>query len=762
EPPRPVETVDGQWPTGPTPTHDVVVQLLITVDERGEVSDPSIDVSLGEAIDAAAIAAALRWRFEPARRAGVPVIARVRIAVRFPAPVAPPPPVPPDHQHHGHEHAHEHEPEFGAVAHETRPPRSASEVERDRGTLLAAPQRTGSDLLRTVPGIFLTQHGGEGKAAQIFYRGFDADHGQDLEIWVGGAPVNDVSNLHGQGYADLHFVIPEVVRTLRVTPGTYDPRQGDFAVAGSARFELGYDQPGATVKAGYGQFRTQRYFLAYRPRDADERTFGAVELYTTDGFGPSRAAKRASAMAQATFSLAQQTALRVLVTGYATQFDSAGVLRLRDVETRAVSRYATYDPSQGGASSRAQLVIELTRESEAGRLSIAPYLVLRSMRLRQNFTGYLTDPSGDSQQQLNDDVVLGGTASYALRTPVFSPNDRLELGVIARSDWIDQSQKRLSVIDRSVTGDLVDARVRALDVGGYVDLALHPLSRLTLRGGVRLDGLSYQAQDQGGEAGGQARGSQGMHVGPKATVEVNVISGLSLLASYGEGFRSPQARSLAESETTPFTQVRSFEGGARYANDTLAASIAGFRSQLSDDVVFDQSTTRNERVPATARSGLTLEATYRPRHWVNLTVNTTYTNATFRASDARYQKGDLVPYAPQLVSRADLSATPTWLAWQGRALSSVLGVGISHLARRPLPYGQLGHDVFLVDAQAGVRFGEVAISLRALNLLDARWYDGEYAFASSWSSGEAASLVPMRHVTIGAPRTVFGTLELYL
>jgi hypothetical protein len=41
-------------------------------------------------------------------------------------------------------------------------------------------------------------------------RGFD-DHGTDIAISVDGMPVNMVSHAHGQGYADLHFVIPETV-----------------------------------------------------------------------------------------------------------------------------------------------------------------------------------------------------------------------------------------------------------------------------------------------------------------------------------------------------------------------------------------------------------------------------------------------------------------------------------------------------------------------------------------------------------------------
>ena len=124
------------------------------------------------------------------------------------------------------------------------PPRSASESVVGERVLRAAPHRDGSELMQTVPGVFVSQHSGEGKAHQIFYRGFDAVHGQDMEVWAAGAPVNEVSNLHGQGYADLHFLIPELVQQIESQPGVYDPRQGDFAVAGSLRLRVGQAEPG--------------------------------------------------------------------------------------------------------------------------------------------------------------------------------------------------------------------------------------------------------------------------------------------------------------------------------------------------------------------------------------------------------------------------------------------------------------------------------------------------------------------------------------
>jgi hypothetical protein len=93
------------------------------------------------------------------------------------------------------------------------------------------------------PGVYVSRPEGDAVAHEIYLRGFNAAHGQDIEFTVGGVPINQLSHLHGQGYADLNFILPEVVRSIRVTEGVYDPHQGDFAVAGSIDFDLGVEQP---------------------------------------------------------------------------------------------------------------------------------------------------------------------------------------------------------------------------------------------------------------------------------------------------------------------------------------------------------------------------------------------------------------------------------------------------------------------------------------------------------------------------------------
>lgn len=755
------------WPDGKIPDHDVLVPVLLGVSPEGDVTSATVETSLDPAFDIAALEAARRWRFRPALEDDRPVAAQVRAVVRFSA-----------HGDHGDPHA---EPPTETVhvggARASTPPRSASDLTQEKPVLSAAPHRTASDLLLTVPGMAIAQHSGEGAAHQIFFRGFDAVHGQDLEVWAGGAPVNDVSNIHGQGYADLNFLPPEVVKRIRAAPGAYDPRQGDFAVAGSVWLDLGYDEPGITAKAAAGQFGARRYFLAYHPKDSNDATFAAFELYSTDGFGPSRASRRTSLVAQTEYHIGDAT-LRAMASTYAATFESAGVLRLADIEARRIDRFGSYDQNQGGDSGRSQLTLELARGGKVDRWSIAPYVVLRSMRLRQDYTGYLVEPysgtaaqvaaarsaseRGNSEQMVNDATTFGLSASYHRHLPLFAKNDSVEAGFSARADRIEQSQRKLAIDTGAVTLDEVGAKINATDVAGYLDLALHPISRITVRGGLRLDGLAYSTEDDGGTGNGERRSAQGAHLGKKATVDAVVVRGLHGLLSFGDGFRSPQARSLQDGQTAPFTTVQSYEAGLRYQTDEMRTTLSLFRTELSDDLVFNQATARNERTPATRRTGAMFEMAAQPAPWFNAAASITYTRAEFTETSGGFVAGDLVPYAPQLVARTDAAWTPTFGRVLERPLTGHLGVGGTGIARRALPYGEFGHDYFLVDARASVRLSEVELGVGAYNLLDLAWYDGEYTFASNFQRGQSPSLVPARHVTVGPPRTVMATLSLYL
>ncbi len=119
--------------------------------------------------------------------------------------------------------------------------------------------------MRSVPGLITAQHAGGGKAEQIFLRGFDIDHGTDIRLSVDGMPVNLVSHAHGQGYADLHFVIPELVENVNFNKGPYYADQGDFCTAGYADFKTRNSIDKNSLKLEGGRFNSYRGCWNVRP-----------------------------------------------------------------------------------------------------------------------------------------------------------------------------------------------------------------------------------------------------------------------------------------------------------------------------------------------------------------------------------------------------------------------------------------------------------------------------------------------------------------
>ncbi|RYD90949.1 MAG: TonB-dependent receptor, partial [Sphingobacteriales bacterium] len=151
------------------------------------------------------------------------------------------------------------------------------------------PVNTGQELLRIVPGLFIAQHAGGGKAEQLFLRGYDVDHGTDVAVSVDGLPVNLRTHAHGQGYADAHFLIPETVERIDFDKGPYNAGKGDFATAGWVDFQTKDFLSRNTVKAEGGSFGYRRGTALLRLFDrnsatAHQQVYVASEYFAADGY----------------------------------------------------------------------------------------------------------------------------------------------------------------------------------------------------------------------------------------------------------------------------------------------------------------------------------------------------------------------------------------------------------------------------------------------------------------------------------------------
>jgi hypothetical protein len=60
-----------------------------------------------------------------------------------------------------------------------------------------------------------------------------------------------------------------------------------------------------------------------------------------------------------------------------------------------------------------------------------------------------------------------------------------------------------------------------------------------------------------------------------------------------------------------------------------------------------------------------------------------------------------------------------------------------------------------------VRWRWVEVGLEAWNVANSRYAATEFSFVSDWGKTEVPSLLPARHLSAGAPRTLLATLGLH-
>jgi len=830
-PPKPVETPPAVMPEGPPQSGEVV--LLVTVGTDGTVRTVSIAQSAGQALDTAAMAAVARWKFEPALRDGQPFEARVRIPFHFAAePLAapaagaaglsnatsPPRAVSPTLPLLAPSPTVLASQAAPALAALTEPATTAGEAEQieevnvrgrqrkveygasdfviDIGQFAVIPVQNAEGLLLLAPGIFLANEGGAGHAEEVFLRGFDATAGNAIEFTVNGVPINEVDNPDAHGYADTHFIIPEVVKSLQVTEGPFDPHQADFAVAGSSRYELGVVERGRGLRLQYsiGDYGTQRYLGLWAPQGEREGTFGAVQFSTSDGFGVNRASQSTSGAAQYEGELGQRGLYRVLAMVYSTHYSSAGVVRLDDVDAGRIGFYGTYDPSQGGDASRYTLSFDLSSPLGDGVLTQQVFLTYRSLRIVENFTGFLLDNQepgqsphpqrGDAVEKDYSAVTVGGRGAYRERFRLFGREQSVELGFYARYDQTEPMIQRLRAGTQIPYLIDEDLQTEVMNLAGYIDVELKPLSFLTLRGGLRQESFSYNVVDFCNTAGNWEIGqplnvncppfdrggprsptrrvtASGQILEPKGTVLMALPHGLSLTASAGIGAQSLDPTSIEQNENAPFVKLTAYEAGV-LAKGTVAgfdwnARTIGFQTKVPQDFIFNPDLGRIAPASSTTRTGIVVAGRATSRFLDEI--------ASFTAVHPVFDSdGTLVPYVPLVLARSDTAlfgVVPFLRLWD-KPFHGDLGLGVGYIGKRPLPQGQFSQPTLEIDGSGSLRFGPVKLGVSVMNLANRQFASSEFFYTSNFNSRPYPTLAPAYQFTAAPPRTFLFTIAVLL
>ena len=818
-PPVVLTHVDAQYPPAlAAEGKHLDVLLAVTVDAEGHVSRVEVTTSGGAEADLAAVTATRQWTFKPGLRNATPVAMRIPVPFHFSPPAksleAPTNAEAPlqggttgagasaaslvaveaDRDPHAKpESAPQQVSVFGAV---DAPTMGAADVKIDIKELARVPHANATELLRLAPGILLTKEGGEGHAEHVFLRGFDAREGQDIEFTLGNIPFNEAGNLHGNGYADAHFIIPELVQSLRVIEGPFDPRQGNFAVAGSANYELGLARRGFGAKVTAGSFGTQRVLLLWGPPEERERTFAGAEIGSTTGFGQNRDARHATAMGQYEGRMGERGLWRITATGYSTQYHSAGVVRQDDYLTGRAGFYDTVDARQGGSVQRASVSGEVLTRTGDTTFVQRMWVSAKQMRLLENFTGYLLDtqqPAQSPHEQRGDlidlstgGVTLGSKGAGRWHTSALGYRQDIELGYFARGDVAFGTQDRTEAATGAPYKRQSDVSSVLGDLGLYGDVGLRASKWLLFRGGIRADLFTFDVhnncavgsvahpsksrppgdqscldqQDFGRyRLADQRTTTSSPSVMPRATVTFGPFSHASLSASYGRGVRSVDPTYVTQDIATPFATVDAYEAGVIYTN-TLENKVAVnarssfFATHVDRDLLFSETAGRNVLGDGTTRTGWVgaLRAT---GAFFDQSANVTLVKST--QDDTHL----LVAYVPDLVARSDTAlyhALPFSVG--GHKVLGAIGVGVTYVGRRPLPYGERSDPIFTVDTSATLEWRSVELGITATNLTNQKYRLGEFNYASDLRGQQSPTLVAVRHFTAGAPLGIFATVAI--
>jgi TonB dependent receptor/TonB-dependent Receptor Plug Domain len=652
---------------------------------------------------------------------------------------------------------------------EGRPPaESASSVHFDADDLRHRPRAQPSDVLRQAPGLVVSQHAGGGKADQYFLRGFDADHGTDVALFVDGVPVNLTSHGHGQGYADAHWIIPETIASLDVHKGPYAARYGDFYTAGAIEMKTIESIPGAGVWLTGGteiggpvafERPTSRMLGMASPQLGAGKTLLAAELSSTDGpFLDQQNFRRYASLGRWTAPLGGGD-LGVALTAYGARWNQSGQIPAAEVAAGRLDRFGSLDPSEGGTSSRASLALRYdVGKPASGRWSLHAYLVDYRLRLYSNFTLFARDPvAGDQIEQTDDRLLYGTSATYRRLHSIAGRPALVSAGVQARADdvtadlWHTSARQRLAdCFEVANPCNRTDGAIRGL--GAFIEEDISAMPWLQLIAGLRFDHFVWDLEDLDDETaltpmttGGSA---QRAIISPKLSAIVRPAASVDLFANAGFGFHSNDARAAVASGG-PGALARAFgtEVGARARPlDSIETSAALWFLRLSSEQVWSGDAGGTEPSEATRRYGADLSASWKPMAWLTVDANVSLARSRFVAN--RGNAGALA-LAPRLTGGAGVTFT------QGASFAALRARGIGD---RPANDEDTltAEGYLLLDLVAGYRLDPFELGVSITNLLDASWREAQFAEESRVAP--EADLREDVHFTPGAPLSALVTV----
>ncbi|RBN51303.1 TonB-dependent receptor [Flavobacterium psychrolimnae] len=611
--------------------------------------------------------------------------------------------------------------------------------------LQTTPVNSSQEILRKVPGLFIGQHAGGGKAEQIFLRGFDIDHGTDIAISVDGMPVNMVSHAHGQGYADLHFVIPETVEKIDFGKGTYYANKGDFATAGYVTFQTKDKIEKSSIGVEVGQFNTLRTVGLFNllGNQKTQSAYIATEYILTDGpFDSPQNFNRINLLGKYSAILKDNSKFSILASRFSSKWDASGQIPQRLVDNGTISRFGAVDDTEGGNTSRTNFNASLSKPIDENTfLKANAFYSNYQFELYSNFTFFLDDPiNGDQIKQKENRDIYGMNAELNKKTKINDTDVLLQFGAGFRADATTDTELSHTLNRRTVLENIKLGDIDESNLFTYLNSEFN-FGKLMINPAIRLDYFKFNYQDKLME-NYKTQSESKVKFSPKLNFIYSQNNNLQFFVKSGMGFHSNDARVVVQNSGKQIlpTAIGTDIGTIWKPFPKLIVISALWYLFLEQEFVYVGDAGIIEPSGKSKRMGAELGLRYQLNDWLYFDADANYTYA--RSIDE--PKGqDYIPLAPDFTTTGGLSFQKL------NGFSG--GIRYRYLKNRPANEDNsiVAKGYFISDLNVNYQYKNINFGIAVENIFDTAWNETQFATESRLQN-EPESVEEI-HFTPGTP-----------
>ena len=498
------------------------------------------------------------------------------------------------------------------------------------------------------------------------------------------------------------------------------------------------------IKFEVGQFSTQRALSILKLVDRDKHgVYVAGEYLLSDGpFESPQDFSRLNLLGNWNAELTETSSINLSISHFNSTWDASGQIPQRAVENGTITRFGAIDDTEGGTTSRSNVIFDYKKFLDASSLIKSKiYYSKYNFDLFSNFTFFLEDAAnGDQIRQQENRNLFGFTTDYqkSIATGLF--NGDINVGVDFRIDdsnnnLLANTLNRNTILNRVQYGDVDES-----NLSGHADIGFE-FGKILLRAGLRADLFNFSYLDKLSTTFDKTSASRFIW-SPKLSLHYHATSNLQFYAKAGKGFHSNDARVfLTDPDLNTIPAAFGVDVGAIWKPvQNLFVNVAVWTLFLEQEFVYVGDAGIVEPSGETSRRGIDFSLRYQPLQWLFLNSDINYTLARAIEEDAG---SDFIPLAPNFTVRTGLTIRHP-LGLKG-------GLDLRHLGDRAANENNsiVAPGYTVVDLNMNYTFSKLTLGFQVQNLLNTEWNETQFATESRLLS-EPVSVEEI-HFTPGVP-----------